>query len=91
MTFNYDPNRDYFNSSTASGAGGIGTVDGSEYRERGRTYQSGFNSVKSVSPEVRQEQVNRDNKKGGYTFACDIWSWGVLVCELIGGFNPFQG
>jgi hypothetical protein len=18
-----------------------------------------------------------------------VWSWGVLVCELVGGFNPF--
>ena len=20
---------------------------------------------------------------------CDIWSWGVMLCELVGGFNPF--
>mmetsp|Transcript_16188 Transcript_16188/g.21914 ORF Transcript_16188/g.21914 Transcript_16188/m.21914 type:complete len:228 (+) Transcript_16188:1768-2451(+) len=28
---------------------------------------------------------------GGYSYPADVWSWGVLVCELIGGFNPFQG
>ena len=27
----------------------------------------------------------------GYGSPADVWSWGVLVCELIGGFNPFQG
>ena len=27
----------------------------------------------------------------GYSYPADVWSWGVLVCELIGGFNPFQG
>ena len=27
----------------------------------------------------------------GYGFQCDVWSWGVLLCELVGGFNPFQG
>ena len=26
----------------------------------------------------------------GYSFPCDIWSWGVLLCELIGGYNPFS-
>ena len=26
---------------------------------------------------------------GGYSYPADVWSWGVLVCELIGGFNPF--
>ena len=25
----------------------------------------------------------------GYSFQVDIWSWGVVLCELIGGFNPF--
>ena len=25
----------------------------------------------------------------GYGMPADVWSWGVLVCELIGGFNPF--
>jgi serine/threonine protein kinase len=27
----------------------------------------------------------------GYTNDCDIWSWGVMLCEMIGGFNPFSG
>ena len=26
----------------------------------------------------------------GYGIECDIWSWGVVFCELIGGFNPFH-
>lgn len=25
----------------------------------------------------------------GYAYPADVWSWGVLLCELIGGFNPF--
>ena len=30
------------------------------------------------------------SSSGGYSYPADVWSWGVLVCELIGGFNPFQ-
>ena len=30
-------------------------------------------------------------KEGFLILGADVWSWGVLVCELIGGFNPFQG
>lgn len=25
----------------------------------------------------------------GYSYSCDVWSWGALLCELIGGYNPF--
>ena len=37
--------------------------------------------------------LSGSNKQGGtgYGSPADVWSWGVLVCELIGGFNPFQG
>ena len=36
-----------------------------------------------------KKSVNEDNNNQGYSYACDVWSWGVLVCELIGGYNPF--
>jgi serine/threonine protein kinase len=26
----------------------------------------------------------------GHTYKCDIWSIGILICEMIGGFTPFQ-
>ena len=32
-----------------------------------------------------------ENKHQSYGFASDIWTWGVLLCEIIGGFNPFEG
>jgi len=27
----------------------------------------------------------------GYTYKADIWSLGILICELVGGFTPFSG
>jgi len=37
--------------------------------------------------------VGKGEKQGkqsnGYNYSCDIWSWGVLLCEIIGGYNPF--
>ena len=26
---------------------------------------------------------------GGYNYKADIWSFGILICELLGGFTPF--
>ena len=26
----------------------------------------------------------------GHTYKADIWSIGILICEMIGGFTPFQ-
>ena len=26
----------------------------------------------------------------GYSYECDVWAWGVMLCELIGGYNPFS-
>lgn len=26
----------------------------------------------------------------GYNYKADIWSWGILICEMIGGFSPFE-
>ena len=34
------------------------------------------------APEVMME--------GGYTYKADIWSLGILICELLGGFTPFE-
>ena len=25
-----------------------------------------------------------------YSYKCDIWSFGILMCELLGGFSPFS-
>lgn len=25
-----------------------------------------------------------------YNYKCDIWSFGILICELVGGFTPFS-
>ena len=27
----------------------------------------------------------------GHTYKADIWSLGILICEIMGGFTPFQG
>mmetsp|Transcript_42065 Transcript_42065/g.55423 ORF Transcript_42065/g.55423 Transcript_42065/m.55423 type:complete len:238 (-) Transcript_42065:121-834(-) len=26
---------------------------------------------------------------GGYTYKADVWSFGILICEMLGGFTPF--
>jgi serine/threonine protein kinase len=26
----------------------------------------------------------------GYNYKADIWSFGILICEMIGGFTPFR-
>jgi len=26
----------------------------------------------------------------GYNYKADIWSIGILICEMIGGFTPFN-
>lgn len=26
----------------------------------------------------------------GYNYKADIWSIGILICEMIGGFTPFR-
>ena len=36
-------------------------------------------------------KAKRGEAGAGYSYPCDIWSWGVLLCELIGGYNPFHG
>ncbi len=35
-------------------------------------------------------QLSFFQKQLGYSKECDIWSWGVMLCELIGGFSPFM-
>ena len=39
----------------------------------------------------RGQKSGLQDSNSGYSYACDVWSWGVLLCELIGGFNPFEG
>ncbi len=43
------------------------------------------------SDEESNEYFKKTNEKNelGYSYPCDVWSWGVLVCEMIGGYNPF--
>ena len=41
-------------------------------------------TVGYCAPEVLLNEVGHDYK-------CDIWSIGILICEMIGGFIPFQG
>lgn len=26
----------------------------------------------------------------GYNYKADIWSFGILICEMMGGFTPFR-
>ena len=26
----------------------------------------------------------------GYNYKADIWSLGILICEIIGGYTPFS-
>ena len=35
-----------------------------------------------TAPEVMMSQ--------GYNYKADIWSIGILICEMIGGFTPFS-
>lgn len=65
--------------------------------ENGKTFTK-CGSPGYTAPEVlkqTEEDYNVNKKKSpediakGYSYACDVWSWGVLVCELVGGYNPF--
>ena len=44
-----------------------------------------------VKSNSKKYVVDNNHHSSGYSYPADVWSWGVLVCELIGGFNPFQG
>lgn len=50
--------------------------------KRDRTYTN-CGTPGYCAPEVMMADV-------GHTYKADIWSIGVLVCEMIGGFIPFQ-
>ena len=42
-----------------------------------------------LAPEIIKHGRYGDDTGLGYSYECDIWSYGVLLCELIGGYNPF--
>ena len=37
-----------------------------------------------LAPEVMLDVV-------GYNYKADLWSFGILICEMLGGFIPFDG
>ncbi len=44
-----------------------------------------------TAPEILKLSSKIDNEnEEGYGYTCDVWSWAVLLCELIGGYNPFN-
>ena len=45
----------------------------------------------STSENLNWSKSKNKEAGAGYSYPCDVWSWGVMFCELIGGFNPFQG
>ena len=50
------------------------------YRER--TYTN-CGTPGYCAPEVMLQNI-------GHTHKADIWSIGILICEMLGGFTPFQ-
>jgi serine/threonine protein kinase len=46
--------------------------------------------LRQIDPTADAQTRRRQSLNStGYSYPCDIWSWGVLLCELTGGFNPF--
>lgn len=55
---------------------------------KNRTYTK-IGSPCYLAPEIIKHGKFGEESGLGYSYECDIWAFGVLICEITGGFNPF--